>query len=537
MLDSFDPAPLRAAGEALFSRAEIPVFDLARARSIVSFGADFLETWLSPVEYARQLAERRSRVGELEPGSPGSAHACRSRATPPTPGYGPAPAASWPSPWGSCAGSRSLERGPGPRARGARPLPAARGARPRRALPARGRALGPDRAARGGAGAPPPLRRSRAGGTEPGPGRDPSRRGGHARQRRPREPVADGPLRPRPAGGSAFLLRGGRVARRRHGGGSRRTSCSSTTPTRGRAPRGPAGGRLPGPGPARRELRDATGPDHRPKPPRASRPPRARGLGRRQPAPGRGEPLPAGDDAARRHTLGGPGAPRGGCEAPLPRGPFPLAGLLRLRADPGGGIRHGGAREVPGPLGHPAGRDPARRLLVVRVAGPQGDAGSPARRRGGFPLPASFPSLRGGRPRPRTLPDRPAGRRAWRRPPLAPRGAGHGLQPLLDCLGRDLARDRQEARRSHRRPRLGHHLRRPDRGAGLRVPRATRRRRGPPARRPRGTRDPAPRSRRAVGRARLPLRAGSGRAVGPRQAPPHSSRGAPTSTGARSCAP
>ncbi len=63
VLDPFDPAPLRAAGEAIFGRPEIPVYDLAQARSIVSFGADFLETWLSPVEYARQLAEGRGRVG------------------------------------------------------------------------------------------------------------------------------------------------------------------------------------------------------------------------------------------------------------------------------------------------------------------------------------------------------------------------------------------------------------------------------------------------------------------------------------------
>ena len=64
VLEPFDPAPLRAAGDALFGRAEVPVYDLAAARSVVSFGADFLETWLSPVEYTRQLAEGRGRVGE-----------------------------------------------------------------------------------------------------------------------------------------------------------------------------------------------------------------------------------------------------------------------------------------------------------------------------------------------------------------------------------------------------------------------------------------------------------------------------------------
>ena len=63
VLDPFDAAPLRAAGKALFDRAEIPVHDLSRARSIVSFGAEFLESWLSPVEHTRQLAEGRGRIG------------------------------------------------------------------------------------------------------------------------------------------------------------------------------------------------------------------------------------------------------------------------------------------------------------------------------------------------------------------------------------------------------------------------------------------------------------------------------------------
>src|SRR6266568_9046254 len=43
VLEPFDPAPLRAASDALFGRAELPVFDLAAARTVVAFGADFLE--------------------------------------------------------------------------------------------------------------------------------------------------------------------------------------------------------------------------------------------------------------------------------------------------------------------------------------------------------------------------------------------------------------------------------------------------------------------------------------------------------------
>jgi anaerobic selenocysteine-containing dehydrogenase/Fe-S-cluster-containing dehydrogenase component len=62
VIDPQDPAPLRAAGTRLFGRAELPAFDLAAARSVVSFGAD-LETWLSPVELVRGLAAGRGRPG------------------------------------------------------------------------------------------------------------------------------------------------------------------------------------------------------------------------------------------------------------------------------------------------------------------------------------------------------------------------------------------------------------------------------------------------------------------------------------------
>ena len=62
VLEPFDHAPLREAGRVLFGRAELPSFDLGQARTVVSFGADFAETWLSPVELARQLASGRGRV-------------------------------------------------------------------------------------------------------------------------------------------------------------------------------------------------------------------------------------------------------------------------------------------------------------------------------------------------------------------------------------------------------------------------------------------------------------------------------------------
>ncbi len=64
VLEPLDPGPLRAASKALFDLPELPAFDLAQARSVVTFGADFLETWLSPVEHMRQLAAGRGRLGE-----------------------------------------------------------------------------------------------------------------------------------------------------------------------------------------------------------------------------------------------------------------------------------------------------------------------------------------------------------------------------------------------------------------------------------------------------------------------------------------
>jgi molybdopterin-containing oxidoreductase family iron-sulfur binding subunit len=64
VLEPLDPAPLREAGRLLFGSAELPLYDLAAARTVVSFGADFLETWLSPVELSRGLAQGRGRSGD-----------------------------------------------------------------------------------------------------------------------------------------------------------------------------------------------------------------------------------------------------------------------------------------------------------------------------------------------------------------------------------------------------------------------------------------------------------------------------------------
>jgi anaerobic selenocysteine-containing dehydrogenase len=50
---------LQQASQAVFGRDEIPYFDLGRAEVILSFGANFTETWLSPVAYNLAYGEMR----------------------------------------------------------------------------------------------------------------------------------------------------------------------------------------------------------------------------------------------------------------------------------------------------------------------------------------------------------------------------------------------------------------------------------------------------------------------------------------------
>jgi molybdopterin-containing oxidoreductase family iron-sulfur binding subunit len=58
--------PLRTASRLAFGLEAIPYYDLEAARVVLSFGADFLETWLSPVEHARQFAAMRAyREGRM----------------------------------------------------------------------------------------------------------------------------------------------------------------------------------------------------------------------------------------------------------------------------------------------------------------------------------------------------------------------------------------------------------------------------------------------------------------------------------------
>lgn len=56
---------IRESNQQLFGRAEVPRYDFANADCLISFGADFLETFSSPVGYARDHAgQRRVRNGE-----------------------------------------------------------------------------------------------------------------------------------------------------------------------------------------------------------------------------------------------------------------------------------------------------------------------------------------------------------------------------------------------------------------------------------------------------------------------------------------
>lgn len=61
VFDPMQPVELTKAAEAVYGIREVPQFRFAEADFILNFGADFLETWVSPVEYARGWAEGRRR--------------------------------------------------------------------------------------------------------------------------------------------------------------------------------------------------------------------------------------------------------------------------------------------------------------------------------------------------------------------------------------------------------------------------------------------------------------------------------------------
>ncbi|MBW8773385.1 MAG: hypothetical protein JF590_08870, partial [Gemmatimonadetes bacterium] len=55
--EPFGHEALRLASQRVFGRDELPMHDFAAAKHIVSFGADFLETWGTPVEQQRGFAQ------------------------------------------------------------------------------------------------------------------------------------------------------------------------------------------------------------------------------------------------------------------------------------------------------------------------------------------------------------------------------------------------------------------------------------------------------------------------------------------------
>ena len=58
--DSSTASGMLAANKATFGKELIPSYHFDRAELIMSFGADFLGTWLSPIEFTRQYAKTRS---------------------------------------------------------------------------------------------------------------------------------------------------------------------------------------------------------------------------------------------------------------------------------------------------------------------------------------------------------------------------------------------------------------------------------------------------------------------------------------------
>ena len=55
---------LRLAIKDVLGQDRLPDFDIENAKYLLSFGADFLSTWLSPVKYSRGYGELRQGSGK-----------------------------------------------------------------------------------------------------------------------------------------------------------------------------------------------------------------------------------------------------------------------------------------------------------------------------------------------------------------------------------------------------------------------------------------------------------------------------------------
>ncbi|HSR58297.1 MAG TPA: molybdopterin-dependent oxidoreductase, partial [Candidatus Binataceae bacterium] len=58
--EALSEEPARDAAQIVFGRRDLPSYRLDQAEVLISFGADFLETWRSPIELSRQYAEFRA---------------------------------------------------------------------------------------------------------------------------------------------------------------------------------------------------------------------------------------------------------------------------------------------------------------------------------------------------------------------------------------------------------------------------------------------------------------------------------------------
>ncbi len=63
MYDPLASDGMLAANKSMFGKAALPTYDFSKAEVIVSFGADFLGTWIAPITYANQYAKTR-KVGK-----------------------------------------------------------------------------------------------------------------------------------------------------------------------------------------------------------------------------------------------------------------------------------------------------------------------------------------------------------------------------------------------------------------------------------------------------------------------------------------
>ncbi len=61
--EPFSYESIKEANEICFGKKEIPVFALNKATYLLNFGADFLETWLSPVRYSKDFSRMKQNKG------------------------------------------------------------------------------------------------------------------------------------------------------------------------------------------------------------------------------------------------------------------------------------------------------------------------------------------------------------------------------------------------------------------------------------------------------------------------------------------